>query len=188
MKKNNFKYTYIVEGECEKKLLLDLKTKIFINKTISECKACKNQVSNVKKGTITIKDLKKFNNKCKCKCKKIIICDYDMNEDIIDKINNYCFDNNLIIISKPRIEIVLLAIFTNKLNIAECEIDKQISKFINIKYKHNTHSINKIIKHIEFNKKLLNSWIKNLEYLNKNGRSNFIELILWLKGENNEIK
>lgn len=35
MKNNNFKFTYIVEGECDKKLLIDLKTNIFKNRTLS---------------------------------------------------------------------------------------------------------------------------------------------------------
>lgn len=177
---NNFKFTYIVEGECERKLLIDLKTNIFKNKTISECKECKRKVSNVIKGTITIEDLKKFNNKCNCK--KIVICDYDGNENNIKKISNYSLDNKLFIFSNPKIEIVLLAIFTNELNVTN-NLENKISKFLSRNYEHSPDGIDKILKKLENNEKLLNSWFKNLEYLNKNKISNFIDLVKWLKGE-----
>lgn len=182
MKNNNFKFTYIVEGECERKLLIDLKTNIFKNKTISECKECKRKVSNVIKGTITIEDLKKFNNKCNCK--KIVICDYDGNENNIKEISNYSLDNKLFIFSNPKIEIVLLAIFTNELNVTN-NLENKISKFFSksYEYKHSLDSINKILKFLENDESKLNNWIKNLEYLNKNKISNFIDLVKWLKGE-----
>ena len=180
MKNNNFKFTYIVEGECDKKLLIDLKTNVFKNKTLSECKECKSKVSNVIKGTIAIDDIKKFNNKCNCK--KIVICDYDGNKNNIDKISNYKLDNKLFIYSNPKIEIVLLAIFTNKLNSTD-NLENKISKFLSKAYKHSPDSINNVLKILENDNDKLNNWIKNLEDLNKKNISNFIELVKWLKGE-----
>lgn len=182
MKNNNFKFTYIVEGECDKKLLIDLKTNIFKNRTLSQCKECNSKVSNVKNGTITIDDLKKFNNKCNCK--KNVICDYDGNENNIKEISNYSLDNKLFIFSNPKIEIVLLAIFTDKLNATD-NLENKISRFIskNYEYKHCPDSINKILKFLENDESKLNNWIKNLEDLNKKNISNFIELVRLLKGE-----
>lgn len=182
MKNNNFKFTYIVEGECDKKLLIDLKTNIFKNRTLSQCKECNSKVSNVKNGTITIDDLKKFNNKCNCK--KIVICDYDGNENNIKEISNYSLDNKLFIFSNHKIEIVLLAIFTDKLNVTD-NLENKISRFIskNYEYKHCPDSINKILKFLENDESKLNNWIKNLEDLNKKNISNFIELVRLLKGE-----
>lgn len=50
--KNNYKYSYMVEGESEKIVLKQLKIAIIENRKISLCKECNNKFSNNCKSTI----------------------------------------------------------------------------------------------------------------------------------------
>lgn len=186
--KNNYKCSYMIEGESEKIVLDKLKTEIIENRKISLCKECNNKFSNICNGTISDKKIIEFKNS-KCPCKKILIMDQDEIPD--KKIKEYKkFSNNdlLIIISIPNIEIVLLSIFENiTTKLDKHKIDKKLKqyfqiKFGNFKYKHGPKSVDKILNYLIENKsKSFKFWKENLNKLNELGLSNFIELINFLE-------
>lgn len=180
--KNNYKYSYIVEGESEEIVLKQLKTTIIENRKISPC------ISNICKGTISDKKITEFINS-KCPCKKIVIMDQDEIPDKkIKKYKKLSNNNSLIIISIPNIEIVLLSIFQcieSELHKADVEkklklhFEKSVSKQ---EYKHTPETIQKIMDYLFNNKsKIFSNWKNNLIKLNELGLSNFIELINYLE-------
>ena len=109
--KNN-KYSIVCEGKTEKYLFRELKTTIFKNKKIHQCKKHK---SKILKGTISSNDYVNGNKCC--------VVFYIIDVDHLDKnqIWNHCRNienkNGILIISKPCLEIILLSIFENNLNI-----------------------------------------------------------------------
>ena len=186
--RNNYKYSYMIEGESEEIVLDKLKTEIIENRKISLCKECNNKFSNICNGTISDKKIIEFKNS-KCQCKKIVIMDQDEIPDkkikAYKKISN---NNSLIIISKPNLEIILLSIFQrieSELHKADVEkklklhFEKSVSKQ---EYKHTLETTEKIMDYLFNNKsKIFSNWKNNLIKLNELGLSNFIELINFLE-------
>lgn len=178
---SNYKYYYLVEGQMEEKIFKWLKNNQIKAKKLSLCKN-PNHPKSICEGTIQLNKIKKCDN-----CSKtILIFDYDD----IKNIEEYKKKDCLAIISKPSIEIVLLAIF----NVPESEISKKdieikLNNFLkkyDIKYNHNIESLVKILNLIESNNKLFNDWIKNLQKLKELNKSNFIELYKFLEGYKGE--
>ena len=178
------KYSLIYEGEIDKKIVDDFKTKILNNVKIRYCK----EHSFETHGTPQINKIQnKKNNKCG---QQIIIFDKDeLSDEWIKKYKNECEKYKKIsIISIPSIEIILYAIFNvsesifnnnvliEKLN--KCLLDKW-----NINYKEdkNKETINKIINNVIKDKKLIEKWINNIKKLKEFNISNFIDLINFFK-------
>lgn len=189
---NNLKYSLVCEGENDKYFFIELKTRIFKNRKIRECKKHK---SKIIKGTIRASS---YIDGTDC-CQVFYLIDQDnIKIESIKKHNKEIQrKNGILIISKPKIEIILLAIFQEVVNYTEKEIDKKLTESL-IKHKlisatgkylkSNNSSLKKIIDYLEkdHNNKKINFWINNLKKIQLTEHNikfnNFISLIEYLKG------
>lgn len=189
--KNN-KYTIVCEGKTEMYLFQELKTTIFENRRIQQCKKHK---AKIIKGTIGTNDYIDGNN---C-CKVFYLIDVDsLAKDKISLHNkNIENKNGKLIISKPCLEVILLAVFEGNINvstISKKEINDKLTKSLisnkiinkNEKYsKSNNETLEKIIKFLKGNKEFVNNWINNISKLslkeNNIEFNNFEVIIKFLK-------
>lgn len=193
MKSN--KYTIVCEGQTEKYLFQELKTTIFENKKIQQCRKHKPKVI---KGTISTNNYIDGNDCC--------IVFYLIDEDelksneILKHNQNIQNKNGKLIISKPCLEIILLAIFENNINtstISKKDVYKGLTrvlishKIINKDEKYSKSSniiLEKIIKFLKHNEKCINDWINNISKLrlkeNDIEFNNFNLIIKFLRSNN----
>lgn len=186
MKSN--KYTIVCEGQTEMYLFYELKTTIFKNNRIHECKKHK---AKIIKGTIGTNNYINGNN---C-CNVFYLIDVDsLAEDKISLHNkNIENKNGKLIISKPCLEVILLAIFESNINvstISKKEINDKLTKSLisnkiinkNEKYsKSNNDTLKRIVKFLENNSEFVNNWINNISKLSlkeNNIEFNNFELII----------
>lgn len=194
MKSN--KYTIVCEGQTEMYLFQELKTTIFENKKIQQCKKHKPKVI---KGTINTNSYIDGNDCC--------IVFYLIDEDelksneIFKHKQNIQNKNGKLIISKPCLEIILLAIFENVINNPKTskkdvydKLTKSLisNKIINKDEKYSKTSniiLEKIIKFLKRDEKCINDWINNISKLRleeNNIEFNNFNLIIKFLRSNNE--
>lgn len=150
---NNHKYSLVCEGENDKYFFIELKTRIFKNRKIRECKKHK---SKIIKGTIKEDSYIDGRNCC------IVFYLIDQDDIKIRFIQKHYKEitnkNGILIISKPKIEIILLAIFQEVVNYTKKDVDKKLNESL-IKHKlisptrkyskSNNSSLKKIIDYLE---------------------------------------
>lgn len=182
MSKKPRSYHILFEGEMEEILFNWIKLNIFkIGQ--DKLKICKEHRCN-NRGTVRLEQIK--DNKC---CFQIVVMDVDDISDA-DKYRKKQNENNLIIISDPCLEVVLYAIF----EVCDAELDKktleqklnQKLKDCKLEYKHKLSDLKNICMWLENNPEKINQWFKNLEKLNELEKSNFIEIINFLRKYNKE--
>ena len=185
MKKKNYKYSIIYEGQNEEIFINNLKNICFKRKTLSLCNSCRTYCIN---RTVSKKDINNL-DACK-KCQRFIIIDKDNLDDEMFNILNK--KDVCVIKTDPCFELILCSIFYNKKNL--CSLSKKnlheiLSKELKLnEYKHKNENVAKLFeKYLKKDPdyKNLNHFMENLIKLNKNNKSNFIELFNFLKGENN---
>lgn len=180
--KRYFKYGIFYKGPIDLILINNLRSKIIANPTKSLCK--NKQHCRPLKGTIskrTINEILNDNSDC---CKKFIIIDKDkIPTDTINKLKS-CKKITLIL-SEPCMEIILYSIFNKTESILtkeiiEYKLNEKLKQY-KIKYNHDPESAKKIFDIFDDNENLKENWIKNIEELNKDNKSNLIEFINFLK-------
>lgn len=187
MKSN--KYTIVCEGQTELYFFQGLKTTIFENRRIQQCKKHKPKILKGGIGTNSYID----GNDC---CIVFYLIDKDdlSNDKIFKHDKNIQNKNGKLIISKPCLEIIILAIFENVINnpkISKKDVYDKLTKSLisnkiinkDEKYsKTNNEVQEKIIKFLKnSNKKYLNKWIDNiskLKFKEDNIEFNNFELII----------
>lgn len=174
--KNKYKYSAIVEGETEKRIFEKLKNNIIKANKLTLCKEHNFKNNN---GTININKIK--NLKC---CTQIVIMDQDNIKNLNDYYNKKS-ESNLLIVSKPSIEIVLYALCdVCESNINKKEIEEKLRKCLKnkfkINYKHGPEPIKDIFYLLE-DENQFQKWKSNLKKLKEQNKSNFIELIEYME-------
>ena len=174
-------YTFVCEGQTEEYLFHGLKTTIFKNKKIHQCKKHK---PNIIKGTLSINDYIDGRNCC---IVFYLIDNENIEKDkIIEHNKNIKNKNGKLIISKPCLEIILLAIFKNNINVSTLTKNDLFKKLTRVLI--SKKIINKDEKYSKSDNKILE---KIINFLEKDGNEyikNWIKNISKLKFEENNIE
>ncbi len=182
MQKNRtFLFSIRCEGKSEQKFINKIKDEVLINKKISFCKNKKH--SKLIGGSININSIEDTKD---C-CKSFIVIDKDNLENLNQLKEKSMRENITLIITEPCFELILLSLFTDKLIFDKRKIENELAKLINENnYSHSVENLEKI-----FNKafasndkktKTIDTFEKNLKFLNSKNKSNFILLYEFLKG------